>query len=79
MYWDLHRPITLYDYWNDALSDRDRESVDQASRARARADGFRTDQPLCRIDYLRQHYIFLGLVPFPDGTFEIKTTTSFVE
>ncbi|KAJ3564267.1 hypothetical protein NP233_g8408 [Leucocoprinus birnbaumii] len=73
LYKELMKPITLYDYWNKAMSDEMRLAVDEASRMRARGMGFRTDQAICRIDYLLGKTVFVGLVPSLHGTFEVKT------
>jgi hypothetical protein len=71
--------ITLYDYWTDVLTPRDRERIDRSCRTRVWeiTAGFlgNMDQAICRVDYLGDEYVFVGLVPCPDGSFEIKTTT----
>lgn len=69
----LSHRINPYDYWTTALSNKDRERIDQACMDRISALGSSTEQAICRIDFLHDAYIFTGLYPSADGSFELGT------
>jgi hypothetical protein len=69
----LRWPIQKADFWNDELSDHDRDKIGHAWRVRCDGDVFERGRGVRRVDFLRRHVVFEGLVKGRNGTWEMKT------
>lgn len=70
---DLRKRISAYDYWTTVLTHLKRENLDNTCNFRVAARGPTEDRAICRIDFLDRKFLFLGMIPCSDGTFEFKT------
>jgi hypothetical protein len=74
MIWKCPRwPINQADFWNDELSGGDRDKISHAWRVRCDEDSFERGCGVRRVDFLRRHVVFEGLVKGMNGTWEMKT------
>jgi hypothetical protein len=72
--WDnLRCPIQKADFWNDELTDLDRDKISRAWKVRCNGDAFERSNGVRRVDFLRRHVVFEGLVKGRNGTWEMKT------
>ncbi|KAF9443028.1 hypothetical protein P691DRAFT_645602, partial [Macrolepiota fuliginosa MF-IS2] len=69
---DLFRHITPYDYWTTDLSSSQREQIDRSCNKRGLSMNH-AEPAICRIDFLHDAFIFAGLAPSSNGTFQMKT------
>jgi hypothetical protein len=69
----LRCPIQKADFLNDELSDSDRDKISHAWRVRCNGDAFEQGCGVRRVDFLRRHVVFEGLVKGRNGTWEMKT------
>jgi len=70
----LRCPIQKSDFWNDELSESDRDKVSHAWRVRCNGDRMEHGRGVRRVDFLRRHVTFEGLVKGRNGMWEIKTS-----
>lgn len=69
----LHWPIQQTDFWNDELSDSDRDKISRAWMVRCGGDAYDQNTGVRRVDFLKRDVIFEGLVKGRNGTWEMKT------
>jgi hypothetical protein len=69
----LRWQIQKSDFWNDELSDADRDKVTRAWSTRCHGDIMEQRAGLRRVDFLRRHVLFEGLVKGRNGMWEMKT------
>lgn len=69
----LRCSIQSADFWNDELSDLDRDKISHAWRKRCDGDPFEHGNGVRRVDFLRRHVVFEGLTRGRNGTWEMKT------
>lgn len=64
--------IQRADFWNDELSESDQDKISHAWRARCKGDPCEQASGVRRVDFLRRHVVFEGLVKGCNGTWEMK-------
>jgi hypothetical protein len=69
----LQWPIQKADFWNDELSESDRDKISHSWRVRCNGDPREQASGVRRVDFLRRHVVFEGLVKGRDGTWEMRT------
>lgn len=69
----LRWPIQKSDYWNDELNDADRDKVRHAWSTRCNGNAAEQMAGVRRVDFLRRHVMFEGLVKGRNGMWEMKT------
>ena len=69
----LRWQIQKSDFWNDELSESDRNKISYAWKVRCNGDGTEQRSGVRRVDFLRRHVVFEGLVKGRNGMWEIKT------
>lgn len=69
----LRWQIQKSDFWNDELNDADRAKVSHAWSTRCNGDIMEQKAGVRRVDFLRRHVTFEGLVKGRNGMWEMKT------
>ena len=61
------------DFWNEELSEADRDKITKAWKLRCDGDAFERACGVRRVDFLRRHVVLEGLVKGRNGSWEMKT------
>jgi hypothetical protein len=58
---ELHRQIDQSDFYNEEVSEQDRQEITEAFRRRTYEDPMQYAKGVKRIDFLGENYIFVGI------------------